>query len=90
MRMSAPVVLADRSLARKTVRSATSCGVVNRPVAAPALTDCTISSELAPLAAANWAATPPSASHRSVATGPGLMVLTRIPLGPNSFDSALA
>ena len=45
---------------------------------------------VAPLAAANLAATPSSASQRSVDTGPGLTVLTRIPFGPNSFDRLFA
>ena len=38
---------------------------------------------------ATVAATPPSPSHRSVSTGPGLTVLTRTPRGPTSFDSDL-
>ncbi len=38
-------------------------------------------------AAETVAATPPSPSQRSVATGPGLTVLTRIPSRPTSFDS---
>ena len=42
-----------------------------------------------PCALATVSATPPSPSHRSVSTGPGLTVLTRTPRGPNSFDSAL-
>ena len=53
MRISEPVMLVERSPARKTARSATSCGVVNRPVAEPATTDSTTSSGVAPLAAAN-------------------------------------
>src|SRR5436305_739312 len=51
MRMSEPVMLADRSLAKKTARSATSCGVVKRPVAAPATTDAATSSAVVPVAA---------------------------------------
>jgi hypothetical protein len=35
------------------------------------------------------AATPLSPSHRSVATGPGLTGLTRMPCGPTSLDSDL-
>ena len=31
----------------------------------------------------------PAPSQRSVATGPGLIVLTRMPCGPTSFDSDL-
>src|SRR5215831_17899590 len=34
-------------------------------------------------------ATPPGPSHKSVATGPGLTVLTRMPRGPTSLDRAL-
>jgi hypothetical protein len=37
--------------------------------------------------AAKVSATPPAPSHRSVATGPGLIALARMPRGPNSFDT---
>ena len=46
--------------------------------------------ELHEVAAPIVAATPWSPSQRSVATGPGEMLLMRIPLGPSSCDSALA
>src|SRR5271154_5024491 len=88
--MSAPVVLADRSLARKMTRSATSSGVVNRPVAAPLTADATTSSTVWPLSLAFECASPPLPSHKGVDTGPGLTELTRMFLGPNSFDKALA
>lgn len=41
------------------------------------------------MAALTVAATPPWPSHRSVATGPGLTVLARMPCGPASLDRAL-
>ena len=87
---SDPVMLADRSLARNTIRSATSFGVVNRPVAAAAAVVALTSSGVLPLASAIESATPPSSSHIPVDTGPGLTELTRMFFGPNSFDNALA
>lgn len=44
---------------------------------------------MSPAAAETVAATPPPPSHRSVFTGPGLTVLTRMPFGPTSLDRAL-
>ncbi len=76
--MSAPVTLAVRSLARHRTRSATSAGRVNRPVA-ELCAACLTSSGLVPVARATVSGTPPAPSHRSVATGPGLTVLTLIP-----------
>ena len=81
MTKSAPVMFEARSLARKSTKSATSSGRVKRPVtiwlAALLATSC----GAAPVAALTVWATPPCPSHRSVATGPGLTVLTRIPRG---------
>ena len=86
---SEPVILPARSLARNTTRSATCCGVVNRPVAAvPAVAVLTCSA-VRPLAPAIESATPPSSSYIPVDTGPGLIELTRMFFGPNSFDNAL-
>ena len=73
--MSAPVVLADRSLARKRTRSATSSGVVNRPVAAPLTADATTSSTPWPLPLAFECASPPVPSHKGVDTGQGVSIL---------------
>src|SRR6516162_881716 len=44
----------------------------------------------APVAAPTVWATPPWPSHRSVATGPGLTVLTRMPRGPDFLGQRLA
>src|SRR6516162_7485731 len=78
------------SLARKSTRSATSSGRVKRPVtiwlAARSATSC----GGAPVAAPTVWATPPWPSHRSVATGPGLTVLTRMPRGPDFLGQRLA
>jgi len=89
MAKSAPVMFAARGLARNSTRSATSCGSVNRPVGMPATADAATASGVLPAAPARVCATPPALSHRSVATGPGLTVLTRIPCGPTSLESAL-
>jgi hypothetical protein len=83
------VTLAARSLARSRTRSATSSGWVKRPVAAPAAAESATPSGLAPAALAIVAATPPGPSHRPVATGPGLTVLTRTPWDATSLDSDL-
>ena len=89
MRMSAPVTLPVTSLASSSTRSATSSGRLNRPgtIARAALlvTSAGRVSEALP----TLAVTPLAPSHRSVATGPGLTVLTRMPLGPTSLDRAL-
>ena len=61
MRISEPVVFAERSLAKNSVRSATSCGVVNRRVAESATAEVTTSSDVTPPALANCAAIPSSA-----------------------------
>src|SRR5712691_10166900 len=89
MAKSAPVTLALRSLARNSTRPATSPGWVKRPVTIWLAAWLATSSGLAPVAALTVAATPPLPSHRSVATGPGLTVLTRMPFGPTSLDRAL-
>ena len=86
---SAPVMFMARSLARKRTRSATSSGRVNRPVTLSAAAWAATAAGSTPLARAIVAATPSAPSHSSVATGPGLIVLTRIPRGPTSLDSAL-
>ena len=89
MRKSAPVTLPVTSLTSSSTRSATSSGRLKRPVTmAPAALLAT-SSGLVPVACPTLAATPSAPSHRSAATGPGLTVLTRTPLAPTSFDSAL-
>jgi hypothetical protein len=62
---------------------------VNRPVTIWRAAWLATSSGLAPVARLTVCATPLSPSHRSVATGPGLTVLTRIPWGPTSLDRAL-
>src|SRR5262245_33524384 len=88
---SAPVIFAERSLARKSTRSATSSGRVNRPVTKPpcdATTWLRAVSVSTPDAFATVAATPSGPSHSAVSTGPGLTVFIRIPLGPTSLDSA--
>src|SRR6478609_5702490 len=89
MTKSAPVTFPARPLASSSTRSATSSGVVNRRVAEPATAPSAIAVGSAPVAAANASATPPAPSHSGVLTGPGLMVLTRMPCGPSSFESAL-
>ena len=89
MRMSMPVAFQARAPASRTTRSATSSGRVNRPVAESAAAPAAISSGVRPVRAAIVSATPPPPSHRSVATGPGLIVLTRTPSGPTSRDSDL-
>jgi hypothetical protein len=68
----------------------TSSGVVNRPVAAPLTADATTSSTVWPLPLAFECASPPVPSHKGVDTGPRLTELTRMFLGPNSFDKAFA
>jgi hypothetical protein len=75
-------------LARKSTRSAISSGAVNRPVGARASCRRTTAAGSVPLAPPTVEATPPLPSQRSVRTGPGLMVLTRIS-GPSSLDSDL-
>src|SRR5882757_39930 len=87
---SEPVMLAARALAKNTTRSATSSGVVNRPVDAVLAIAAITWSAVWPLAPAMVGAIPPSSSHIPVVTGPGLTVLTRMFFGPNSFDNALA
>src|SRR6478609_7551335 len=89
MTKSAPVTFPARPLASNRTRSATSSGVVNRLVAEPATAPLAIADGSAPVAAANASATPPAPSQSGVLTGPGLMVLTRTPCGPSSFESAL-
>jgi len=88
MTKSALVMLLARLLARKSTTSATSLGWVKRPVtiwlAACRATSCA----LAPVAWLTVCATPSVPSQRSVATGPGLTVLTRMPCGPTSLDRA--
>jgi hypothetical protein len=89
MVMFAPVTFAVRSLARMTTRSATSSGRLNRPVTDWCAAWLATSSGRAPVAWLTVAATPWSPSHRSVATGPGLIVFTRMPRGPTSLDRDL-
>jgi hypothetical protein len=89
MTKSAPVMFAERSLARNRTRSATSSGWVKRPVGASAAACSAMSAAVPPAARATVAATPSSASHRAVVTGPGLTVLTRTRCGPTCLDSAL-
>src|SRR2546421_2451498 len=89
MVMSAPVTLAVRSLARMSTRSATSSGRLNRPVTVWFAAWLWTSWALAPVARLTVAATPWSPSHRSVATGPGLIVLTRMPYWPACLDRDL-
>src|SRR5215469_865824 len=89
MTKSAPVMFAARSLARNSTRSATSSGLVKRPVTIWLAAWLATSCAAAPVAALTVWATPPCPSHRSVATGPGLTVLMRIPRGPTSLESAL-
>src|SRR4249920_955617 len=86
---SPPVMLAARSLARYTTRLATSAGRVKRPVTLSAAALSATAEASPPLSRAIVAATPWSPSQRSVATGPGLTVLTRTPYGPTSLDSDL-
>ncbi len=62
---------------------------MNRPVTDWAAAPRTTSSGRPPEALATVAATPSSASQSAVSTGPGLIVLTRTPRGPSSFDSDL-
>ena len=71
------------------MRSATSCGCVNRPVTASSAACLATASGSVPVACATVMATPSRPSHSAVATGPGLTVLTRMPWGPTSFESAL-
>src|SRR5215203_5437084 len=89
MTKSEPVTLPARSLASSAMRSATSSGRVNRPVTAADAACLATSPASIPCALATLSATPPSPSHSWVDTGPGLTVLTRIPLGPTSLESDL-
>jgi hypothetical protein len=89
MTKSEPVTLPARSLASSTTRSATSSGRVNRPVTVSAAACLATSPASRPCALATLSATPPSPSHSWVDAGPGLTVLTRIPFGPTSLESAL-
>jgi hypothetical protein len=65
-----PVTFAVRSEASSATSVATSCGVLNRPVAIAAAALARIVSASTPVASANVAATPCSPSHRSVLTCP--------------------
>ena len=89
MTKSAPVTLPARPLASSNTRSATSSGEVNRLVAAPATALSATAAASAPLAAAKVSATPPAPSQSGVLTGPGLIVLTRMPCGPKLFGQGL-
>ena len=60
-----------------------------RPVTEAAAASAAISAGGRPVASATVAATPCAPSHRPVSTGPGLIVLTRMPKPPTSLDSAL-
>lgn len=89
MTTSAPVMFPATSLARNVTSAATSSGRVNRPVTdAPAAAAATAPGS-PPWLDDTLAAMPSAPSHRSVETGPGLTVLTRIPFGPSSFDNDL-
>jgi hypothetical protein len=89
IRKSLPVMLPARSEASQRTSSATSSGREKRPVTVAAFACATTSSGVMPATADTVSATPPPPSHSSVSTGPGLTVLTRMPFGPTSFDSAL-
>ncbi len=89
MAKSAPVMLPAWRLARKSTTSAISLGWVKRPVTIWLAAWLATFSGVAPVARLTVCATPPAPSHRSVATGPGLTVLTRMPLGPTSLDKPL-
>ena len=69
------------------MRSATSSGRVKRPVGDCPAAPCRTSAGSAPVARDTVAATPSAPSQRSVATGPGLTELTRMPAAASSFDS---
>src|SRR6478735_1760914 len=86
---SDPVMLPARSLHRNTTRSAISEGWVNRPVTLSAAACAATAAGSPPRVDATVCATPVAPSHRSVATGPGLTLFTRMPLPPTSFDSDL-
>lgn len=91
MIMSDPVVLADRGEASSTIWSAISCGSISRPVVSCIIAAADFSSTVCrsvPVAAAITSAAPPGSVHHGVSTGPGLTVLTRMPRGPYSSDSA--
>jgi hypothetical protein len=87
---SAPVTLPARSLASRRTRSAIYAGWVKRPVTESAVACLATASGFCPLVRPMVAATPFVPSHWSVATGPGLIVFTRIPCGPTSLHSDLA
>lgn len=89
MTMSAPVTFLARPPASSNTRSATSSGRVNRPVAVPLTAPLATSAGRRLFAPPTVSATPPAPSQRSVSTGPGLIVLTRTPRGPTSFDNDL-
>jgi len=82
-------MLAKRSLASIITRSATSSSLVNRPVIEFDANSWVTSSGDFPLASPSTLATPSRPAQKSVATGPGSTVLTRMFCAPNSFDSAL-
>src|SRR3954471_22509081 len=89
---SAPVVLAERGDASRATTSATSWGDANRPVARPIASGASVVSTVSRslhACAAMMSAAPPSSVHHGVSTGPGETVLTRMPRGANSSDSAL-
>ena len=86
------MTFAVRPEASSTASVATSSGVVNRPVAKPPMLATTCSRAVSasiPAVRATVSATPPSPSHRSVATGPGEIQFTWMPFGPNSCASVL-
>src|SRR5919204_103050 len=76
---AAPVTYAARSEQRNVTTAAISSGSARRPSGRPAPTAARTSSRVLPLRAACWSARPPSASHASVAVGPGVTAFERIP-----------
>lgn len=70
--------------------AAISSGVVKRPVDIAPVAPARTASAPTPVAAPTVAATPVSPSHRSVATGPGAMLVIRMPCGPSSCESDFA
>ena len=66
MRIVVPVIVPARALARNVTRSATSSGVVNRPIGISAIVSSTTFCGSDPARAATVAATPVGPSHKGV------------------------
>ena len=84
----APATLEAGSEHRKTITAAISSSVPSRPIGWRDAVASSTSSRLMPRACALWSASPPRASHRSPATGPGETEFTSTPRAANKSANA--